>query len=280
MALLEAHGLFKTYGGRCVVSDVSYHVDPGEIVGLLGQNGAGKTTSFRITIGMIVPDAGRVVFDGVDVTDLPMYRRAQCGMGYLSQEPSIFGRLSVLSNVLAILETMAYGRSERRRVAESLLDQFGLLRLKKQYARTLSGGERRRLEICRALATRPKMIMLDEPFSGVDPLQVEDLQKIVRGLRDRGIGILMTDHNVREILAVTDRSYIINAGRVLAHGNPRELIKDERVRRAYLGNTFRGDEYDARPEAAEPPTAAAAATTPAPSPSTVPPAELPTQEPP
>jgi lipopolysaccharide export system ATP-binding protein len=246
MPLLEVQGLVKTYSGRRVVNNVSYHVEPGEIVGLLGQNGAGKTTSFRMTIGMIVPDAGTVVFNGVDVTDLPMFRRAQCGMGYLSQEPSIFGRLSVLKNILAILETMHYSRRERFAVADALLDQFGLLRLKTQYARTLSGGERRRLEICRALATKPKMIMLDEPFSGVDPLQVEDLQKIVRGLRDSGIGILMTDHNVREILEVTDRSYIINSGEVLAHGAPRELIKDERVRRAYLGNTFRGDEYDNR----------------------------------
>lgn len=264
MPLLEATGLVKTYGGRRVVNDVSYHVEPGEIVGLLGQNGAGKTTSFRMTIGMIIPDAGRVVFDGVDVTALPMYRRAQCGMGYLSQEPSIFGRLSVLSNVLAILETMTYGRRERRRVAEELLDKFGLLRLKKQYARTLSGGERRRLEICRALSVKPKMIMLDEPFSGVDPLQVEDIQKIVRGLRDSGIGILMTDHNVREILAVTDRSYIINTGEVLAHGTPKDLIKDERVRRAYLGNTFRGDEFDTPPTGAPitPPQAAPAVSEP------------------
>lgn len=246
MALLDVNGLVKSYSGRRVVNNVGYHVEPGEIVGLLGQNGAGKTTSFRMTIGMIVPDAGKVVFDGRDVTDMPMYRRAQCGMGYLSQESSIFGRLSVRDNLLAILETMPYGRRERLRVADELLTQFGLMKNKWQPARTLSGGEKRRLEISRALCTKPKMIMLDEPFSGVDPLQVEDLQGLIRGLRDAGIGILMTDHNVREILAVTDRSYIINAGEVLAHGPPRELIKDENVRKAYLGQTFKGNEFDDR----------------------------------
>jgi len=246
MALLDVTGLVKIYTSRRVVNNVSYHVDPGEIVGLLGQNGAGKTTSFRMTIGMIKPDAGKVVFGGKDVTEFPMYRRAQEGMGYLSQEPSIFGRLTVRDNLLAILETMPYTRRERLNTAEELLEQFGLKKVRSQYARTLSGGERRRLEISRALATKPKMIMLDEPFSGVDPLQVEDLQGLIRGLRDKNIGILMTDHNVREILAVTDRSYIISSGEVLAHGVPRDLIKDERVKKAYLGNTFRGDEYDNR----------------------------------
>lgn len=246
MPLLEVSGLMKSYGGRKVVNNVGYHVEPGEIVGLLGQNGAGKTTSFRMTIGMIVPDAGKVVFDGKDVTRLPMYRRAQAGMGYLSQESSIFGRLSVRDNLLAILETMPYSRSERLAEADRLLEQFGLTKNKRQPARTLSGGEKRRLEISRALCTKPKMIMLDEPFSGVDPLQVEDLQGLIRGLRDTGIGILMTDHNVREILAVTDRSYIIAAGEVLAHGLPRDLIKDEKVKKAYLGQTFRGDEFDNR----------------------------------
>lgn len=244
MPLLDVTGLVKIYSGRRVVSNVSYHVEPGEIVGLLGQNGAGKTTSFRMTIGMVVPDAGKVVFDGKDVTTMPMYRRAQQGMGYLSQESSIFGRLSVRNNLLAILETMPYGRRERLEVADKLLAQFGLTKNRDQAARTLSGGEKRRLEISRALCTKPKMIMLDEPFSGVDPLQVEDLQGLIRGLRDTGIGILMTDHNVREILAVTDRSYIINSGEVLAHGAPRDLIKDERVKKAYLGSTFKGNEFD------------------------------------
>jgi lipopolysaccharide export system ATP-binding protein len=244
MALLEVSGLMKTYSGRTVVNDVGYQVDAGEIVGLLGQNGAGKTTSFRMTIGMVEPDAGKVVFNGADVTRLPMYRRAQIGMGYLSQESSIFGRLSVRDNLMAILETMPYGRRERLRIADELLEQFGLTKNKWQAARTLSGGEKRRLEISRALCTKPKMIMLDEPFSGVDPLQVEDIQGLIRGLRDAGIGILMTDHNVRQVLLVTDRSYIINGGKVLAHGSPKELVRDETVRKVYISDTFKRTELD------------------------------------
>jgi lipopolysaccharide export system ATP-binding protein len=244
MPLLEVTGLMKTYSGRRVVNDVSYHVDPGEIVGLLGQNGAGKTTSFRMTIGMIDPDAGKVVFDGKDVTRLPMYRRAQSGMGYLSQESSIFGRLSVRDNLLAILETMTYGRAERLRVADELLTQFGLTKNRAQKARTLSGGEKRRLEISRALCTKPKMIMLDEPFAGVDPLQVKDLRGLLRGLRDTGISLLVTDHSVRNVLEVVDRAYVINEGRVLACGTPRELVKNETVKQVYFADTFRGDEFD------------------------------------
>ena len=243
--LLEARNLVKRYNGRPVVDRLSYSVHPGEIVGLLGRNGAGETTTFRMTVGIIDADDGSVVFDGQDVTVMPMYKRAQLGMGYLSQEPSVFQRLSVEDNLIAILETMNLTRSQRRERAEALIRQFGLLHQRKQLARTLSGGERRKLEIARALVTEPKLIMLDEPFSGVDPKAVEDLQvEILRLKRERGIAILLTDHNVRETLRVTDRSYIINEGHKLAEGTPREIIRDERVRSIYLGSSFRGDEFD------------------------------------
>lgn len=244
--LLEVHDLVKRYDGRPVVDRLSYRVSRGEIIGLLGRNGAGKTTSFRMTIGMIQPEAGRVIFDQEDVTSLPMYKRAQRGMGYLSQEPSVFQRLTVEQNLLAILETMRdLSRAQRRETADRLIEQFNLTGQARQEARTLSGGERRKLEIARALVTNPKLIMLDEPFSGVDPISVEDLQREIRHLkRDRGIAILLTDHNVRETLAVTERSYIIDQGRELGSGTPGELIRDELVRRTYLGSTFRGDEFD------------------------------------
>ncbi len=243
--LLETIDLVKRYGNRTVVDRVSYTVRHGEIVGLLGRNGAGKTTSFRITIGMITPDGGRVIFNGEDIASLPMYKRAQRGIGYLSQEPSVFQRLSVEQNLLAILESMHIGRRERHARAAALLDQFGLKHLAQQYARSLSGGERRRLEIARALVTEPQLILLDEPFSGVDPIAVEGLQKEIVRLREQhGIAILLTDHNVRETLSVTDRSYIIHEGQVIAEGSPRDLINDPRVRRSYLGSTFRGDEFD------------------------------------
>jgi lipopolysaccharide export system ATP-binding protein len=247
--LLQVRDLVKRYGGRTVVDRVSYAVHQGEIIGLLGRNGAGKTTSFRITIGMITAEAGSVLFNGQDVTHLPMYKRAQLGMGYLSQEPSIFQRLTVEQNLLAILETMKHSsRRDRRRRAEHLMDQFGITPLRKQQARTLSGGERRKLEIARALVTNPRLILLDEPFSGVDPIAVEDLQReIARLQRDRGISILLTDHNVRESLSVTNRSYIIDQGRVLRQGSARELVNDPLVRRVYLGSTFRGDEFDHKP---------------------------------
>ena len=245
MILLEAKDLIKRYSGRAVVDHVSITVGQGEIVGLLGRNGAGKTTTFRMTIGMITPDSGSVVFEGVEVTKMPMFKRARRGMGYLSQEPSIFQRLTVRENILAIMETMNLSRKIRNERCNQLLDQFGLMKLEGQLARTLSGGERRKLEIARALVTNPTMILLDEPFSGVDPIAVEDLQGEIRGLKDRGISILLTDHNVRETLTVTDRSYIINNGRVLREGHPRDLINDELVRRTYLGHTFRGDEFDA-----------------------------------
>lgn len=242
--LLEAKGLVKRYGGRAVVNHVSLSVRQGEIVGLLGRNGAGKTTAFRMIIGMIPPNNGSVIFDGVPVTKMPMYKRARRGMGYLSQEPSIFQRLTVRDNVMAILETMSLTKVAREERCENLLEQFGLGHVSAQLARTLSGGERRKLEIARALVTNPIMILLDEPFSGVDPISVEDLQREIMGLRERGISILLTDHNVRETLNVTDRSYIIDNGKVLREGTPRELINDELVRKTYLGSTFRGDEFD------------------------------------
>jgi lipopolysaccharide export system ATP-binding protein len=244
MILLQARDLVKRYGGRAVVDHVSLVVHQGEIVGLLGRNGAGKTTTFRMTIGMITPDNGTVIFDGVDVSKMPMYKRARRGMGYLSQEPSIFQRLTVRQNLIAILETMDLPRRSRHERCEQLLEQFGLTHVRAQLARTLSGGERRKLEIARALVTNPTMILLDEPFSGVDPIAVEDLQREIRGLKDRGISILLTDHNVRETLTVTDRSYIIDNGKVLRDGPPRDLINDELVRKTYLGHTFRGDEFD------------------------------------
>ncbi|GMV97840.1 MAG: LPS export ABC transporter ATP-binding protein [Phycisphaerae bacterium] len=243
--LLETIDLVKRYGNRTVVDRVSYCVHQGEIVGLLGRNGAGKTTSFRITIGMITPDSGQVIFNGEDIADLPMYKRAQRGIGYLSQEPSIFQRLTVRQNLMAILESMPLRRRERKIRAARLLEQFGLAHLGRQLARNLSGGERRRLEIARALVTEPQLILLDEPFSGVDPIAVEGLQREITRLRaEHGIAILLTDHNVRETLSVTDRSYIIHEGKVIAEGHPRELINDPQVRSIYLGNTFRGDEFD------------------------------------
>jgi lipopolysaccharide export system ATP-binding protein len=227
-----------------VVNHVSIVVNQGEIVGLLGRNGAGKTTTFRMTIGMISPNNGTVIFDGMEVTRVPMYKRARRGMGYLSQEPSIFQRLTVRQNLLAILETMNLAKSVRLEKCHQLLEQFGLTRQAEQLARTLSGGERRKLEIARALVTNPTMILLDEPFSGVDPIAVEELQHEIRGLRERGISILLTDHNVRETLSVTDRSYIIDDGKVLREGPPRDLVNDELVRKTYLGHTFRGDEFN------------------------------------
>ena len=244
MPLLEATNLVKAYGGRKVVAGVSLHVERAEVVGLLGRNGAGKTTSFRMTIGMIEPDGGRVTFDGQDVTDLPMYKRARMGMGYLSQEPSVFQRLTCEGNLLAILETLNMKRAERKQIAAQLLAQFNLTHKAKQLARTCSGGERRKLEIARALVTSPKLILLDEPFSGVDPIAVEDLQKEIRRLAAAGIACLITDHNVQQTLAVCDRAYIIDEGKKFAEGTPKELINNEMVKRVYLGSLFRGDEFD------------------------------------
>lgn len=248
MPLLQAVNLRKTYAGRVVVDGVGFHVERAEVVGILGRNGAGKTTSFRMTIGMIDPDGAdsRVFFDGKDVSSLAMFERARRGMGYLSQEPSVFGRLSCEDNLLAILETRSYTRAERRARAAALLEQFGLSHKAAHQARTCSGGERRKLEIARALVTEPRLILLDEPFSGVDPIAVEDLQAEIRRLADRGIAFLVTDHNVQQTLRVCDRAYIVEGGKKLAEGTPKGLINDEAVKRAYLGNLFRGDEFDDR----------------------------------
>ncbi|HRJ49810.1 MAG: LPS export ABC transporter ATP-binding protein [Phycisphaeraceae bacterium] len=249
MPLLEVKNLRKSYSGRVVVDGVSFDVSKSQIVGLLGRNGAGKTTSFRMTIGMIDPDPdfdGSILFDGRDVSALPMYRRARRGMGYLSQEPSVFQRMTCEQNLLAIMETMGFDGTERRRRAGELLEQFGLSHKAGHPARTCSGGERRKLEIARALVTEPKLILLDEPFSGVDPIAVEDLQKEIRDLSGRGIAFLITDHNVQQTLRVCDLAYIIDSGQKFAEGTPRELINDERVRRVYLGSLFRGDEFDER----------------------------------
>jgi len=244
MALLQTESLRKSYGGRTVVDGVSFRVEPSEIVGLLGRNGAGKTTSFRMTIGMIEADDGKVLFDGQDVTRLPMFKRARRGMGYLSQEPSVFQRMSCEQNLIAILETLDLTRAERRKRAAGLLDQFGLAHKARHAARTCSGGERRKLEIARALVTNPRLILLDEPFSGVDPIAVEDLQREIHDLTDRGIACLITDHNVQQTLRVCHRAYIIDEGKELAEGTPRDLINNDLVKRAYLGSLFRGDEFD------------------------------------
>ncbi|MEW6252320.1 MAG: LPS export ABC transporter ATP-binding protein [Planctomycetota bacterium] len=241
--LLEAVDLVKSYSGRVVVDRVCFTVSEREIVGLLGPNGAGKTTSFRITVGMIAANSGRVHFDGEDVTRLPMYQRARRGIGYLSQEPSVFQRLTVAENLLAIAEAARYSRAERLALIEELLNQFGLTTVRNNLAKQVSGGERRKLEIARALITRPKLILLDEPFSGVDPIAVSSLRQEIIRLRESGIAILLTDHNVHETLKVTDRSYVIHEGKVICSGTPAELINDPRVRETYLGDTFRGDEF-------------------------------------
>jgi len=245
MFILKANNLVKRYDGRTVVDQASFDVSEGEIVGLLGRNGAGKTTSFRMTVGMVTPDDGQVVFNGQDVTFLPMYQRSQRGMGYLSQEPSVFGRLSVEDNLLAILETRPMTRAQRRQRAQELMDQFDLTKLRRQHARTLSGGERRKLEIARALVTDPTLILLDEPFSGVDPVAVEELQTEIRRLRQQHhIAMLVTDHNVQRTLEIVDRAYVIFEGKVFAEGTPKQIINNEQVRKLYLGHTFRGDEFD------------------------------------
>ena len=245
MNLLETTKLVKSYNGRIVVNDVSFVLAQQEIVGILGRNGAGKTTTFRMIMGMVRPDSGTVTFDAYDITHLPMYKRARRGIGYLSQERSDFRRLTVWENLQAILETLRISKTERNRRANMLLEQYGLMKNKNQRADTLSGGERRKLEIARALVTQPKLILLDEPFSGVDPIAVEDLQREVRRLKlEFGKSVLITDHNVPQTLKVCDRALIIDEGRKMKEGSPREIINDPRVRVAYLGNTFRGDEFD------------------------------------
>jgi lipopolysaccharide export system ATP-binding protein len=236
--LIRSVNLMKEYRRKRVVNDVSIHVGEGEIVGLLGPNGAGKTTSFYMLMGLIRPNGGSVFLRGLDVTSKPMFRRARLGMGYLAQEPSVFRRLTVEQNVLAILETLPLTRSERYRRLHALLDELSIRDLAKQPAYTLSGGERRRLEITRALVTNPSLILLDEPFSGVDPLAVYDVQQIVIGLRERGLGILITDHNVRETLSVVDRAYLICEGKMLREGTRDFLVNDEMSRELYLGPRF------------------------------------------
>jgi len=238
VTLLEVEGLVKRYGDRTVVDDVSYHVDTGEIVGLLGPNGAGKTTTFRMTVGMITPDGGTVRLAGEDVTERPMYQRARLGMGYLSQEPSIFRHMSVRENLLAVLEARGVSRAERRERADGLIEEFGLGHVVDSRATTLSGGERRRLELSRTLALDPRLILLDEPFSGVDPIAVEDIQGLLRQLRDRDIAVLITDHAVRETLGTTDRAYIIYEGSIFRHGDADTLARDPKVRAVYLGENF------------------------------------------
>jgi lipopolysaccharide export system ATP-binding protein len=237
--LLQADAVVKIYHGRRVVDAVSIHIGRGEVVGLLGPNGAGKTTTFYMIVGLVRPDAGRILFEGRDVTPLAVCRRARMGMGYLSQEPSVFRKLTVEQNVLAILETLPLGRAERRARCAELLERLGLAKLARQKAYTLSGGERRKLEITRALVTSPAVLMLDEPFSGVDPLAVDDIQTIIGGLRDSGLGIVITDHNVRETLAIVDRAYLLHDGKVLREGASEFLINDEVSRNLYLGQTFR-----------------------------------------
>jgi lipopolysaccharide export system ATP-binding protein len=241
MATLRTHDLTKAYGGRTVVRGVSLDVSSGEVVGLLGPNGAGKTTTFYMTVGLTAPDSGRVVLDGADVTDDPMYVRARKGIGYLPQEPSIFRGLTVEQNVLAILETLDLSAGARRQRARELLAELNLTHLATSPAHTLSGGERRRAEITRALVISPKFILLDEPFAGIDPIAVTDIQKIIFHLKQRGIGVLITDHNVRETLRITDRAYIVHDGTIFRSGTPEQLAGDEDVRRIYLGTDFRLD---------------------------------------
>ncbi len=246
MTLLETRELVKRYSGRVVVNEVSITIEQRSIVGLLGRNGAGKTTSFRMIMGMVVPNSGSVIFEGRDITKLPMYKRARLGLGYLSQEPSIFQRLSVRDNLYAILETMSITRAERNRRADMLIERFALSEVASSQGRFLSGGERRKLEIARAMVTDPSLILLDEPFSGVDPIAVEDLQHEIRRLIASGVSILVTDHNVERTLEVVDKAYIIDHGRVIGTGSPAEIVRNEIVRKSYLGNTFTGDEFDDR----------------------------------
>ena len=240
MSHLAAEDLVKHYRGRAVVNGVTLHVNPGEVVGLLGPNGAGKTTTFYMMAGLVPADQGRVTLGAEDLTDKPMHARARLGLGYLAQEPSIFRRLTVAQNILAILETRAdLGRAERAELTETLLHEFGIRQLRDNMAISLSGGERRRLEIARALAVEPRFILLDEPFAGVDPISVVDIQRIVAQLAERGIGILITDHNVRETLGICGRAYIINEGSVLALGSPQEILENDEVRAVYLGENFK-----------------------------------------
>lgn len=235
---LRADSLMKSYKGREVVKDISVEVNQGEIVGLLGPNGAGKTTSFYMIVGLIKPNGGRIFLDNENITKFPMYKRAQYGIGYLAQEASVFRKLSVEDNILSVLQLTQLSKAEQLEKRESLLDEFGLQHIRTNRGDLLSGGERRRTEIARALATDPKFILLDEPFAGVDPVAVEDIQRIVAHLKKKNIGILITDHNVQETLAITDRTYLMFEGQILKHGSPEELAADEMVRKVYLGQNF------------------------------------------
>ncbi|MEM9834870.1 MAG: LPS export ABC transporter ATP-binding protein [Bacteroidota bacterium] len=235
---LRSEQLVKKYGRRTVVKGVSLYVEQGDIVGLLGPNGAGKTTTFYMTVGFVKPTAGRVFLDDEDITELPMYLRAQRGIGYLPQEPSVFRKLSVEDNIMAVLEMTKLSKSEQRDKLESLIEEFSLEKVRKSFGDTLSGGERRRTEIARALATNPKFILLDEPFAGIDPIAVEDIQYIVAKLKTKNIGILITDHNVQETLSITDRAYLMFEGDILKAGTAEELAADEMVRKVYLGQNF------------------------------------------
>ena len=239
MHLLEIKGLSKSYDGRQVVKGVDLEVKRGEIVGLLGPNGAGKTTTFYMVVGVISPNSGSIIFDNYNITNLPIHQRARFGIGYLSQEPSVFRKLTVKENIMAILETLPINKMERNRRLEGLLEELNITHLAKNRAYTLSGGERRRLEITRALVTNPSFILLDEPFSGIDPIVVNEAQEIIKELRDRGLGILLTDHNVRETLSITDRAYLIADGRILISGTADDLINNPQAREIYLGEKFR-----------------------------------------
>lgn len=239
MHLLKTESLKKSYNGRRVVDGVEICVQRSEIVGLLGPNGAGKTTTFYMIVGLIEPEGGSIIFDNKDITNFPMHRRARCGIGYLAQEPSIFRKLTVEENIMAILETLKLSKKERKNRLEVLLGELRISHLAKNYAYTLSGGERRRLEITRALVTNPLFILLDEPFSGIDPIAVAECQEIICGLKEKGLGILLTDHNVRETLSITDRAYIMSGGKILISGTAEELISDAKAREIYLGENFR-----------------------------------------
>jgi lipopolysaccharide export system ATP-binding protein len=239
MQALEANKLEKSYRGRKIVRGVSLQVMKGEVVGLLGPNGAGKTTTFYMVVGLVRPDQGRVLLEGADITKMPMYQRAKNGIGYLPQEPSVFRKLTVAENLMAILETMNLSSIERKERRDALLEELGIAHLADSKAYTLSGGERRRVEIARALTLSPKFILLDEPFAGIDPLAVQDIQGIISFLKNKGIGILITDHNVRETLAITDRAYIISEGEIIEAGTSAEITANPRVRQFYLGEAFR-----------------------------------------
>ena len=238
MHLLETKSLVKEYSGRRVVNAVNIDVKRSEIVGLLGPNGAGKTTTFYMITGIIPPDQGRIIFDRKDITGMPLHMRARCGIGYLSQEPSIFRKLTVEENIMAVLETLGFSPRERRRRLDELLNELKITHLRRNRAYTLSGGEKRRVEITRALVTNPMFMLLDEPFSGIDPIAVAECQEIIRDLKMKGLGILITDHNVRETLTITDRSYLMAEGNVLISGTKEELISDPKAREVYLGERF------------------------------------------